>query len=473
MMTPYLEELLLLEERERRRKYNALARYRPQAKQRDFHNAMEREVCLGAGNQLGKTFAAAHDVAIHMTGLYPDWWEGIRFERAPKMWVCGRTMEVVRDSIQLLILGDWKNWEENKGSGSIPRDRLTGSTFRRGLAGAIDSFTVKHMSGGTSSATFKSYDMGREKFQATTLDLIYFDEEPPADIYSEGKTRTNKGQHGNRTRLSFTPLLGMTVVVMGFYKNPKPHQRLVQFTIEEAEHYTEAEKAAIIAGYPEHEREARAKGVPILGSGRIYAVPEETIKESHIHEIPTHWARVRGLDFGFDHPSACVEIAWDREEDVMHVVRGVRVQGMDEMAMPVLMATRIKAWAPWVPVAWPHDGLQHDKGSGQQLAKQYREAGLEMLYERATHEEGGNGVEAGIAEINERMRTGRFKVDESLTEWWEEFRLYHRKDGKIQKTNDDLMDATRYAVMMRRFAEAESEQEDVLADDSFEVSEWG
>jgi pyridoxal/pyridoxine/pyridoxamine kinase len=99
--------------------------------------------------------------------------------------------------------------------------------------------------------------------------------------------------------------------------------------------------------------------------------------------------------------------------------------------------------------------LQHDKGSGDQLAAQYRSQGLKMLPQRATFEDGTSGVEAGIAEMFDRMQTDRLKVFSNLNDWWEEFRTYHRKDGLIVKQNDDLMAATRYAVMMRRCAEVQ------------------
>jgi hypothetical protein len=75
-----------------------------------------------------------------------------------------------------------------------------------------------------------------------------------------------------------------------------------------------------------------------------------------------------------------------------------------------------------------------------------------MLPQRATFEDGSFGVEAGIAELLTRMESGRFKVFAHLADWFEEFRLYHRKDGLIVKSNDDLMAATRYAMMMRRHA---------------------
>ena len=105
-----------------------------------------------------------------------------------------------------------------------------------------------------------------------------------------------------------------------------------------------------------------------------------------------------------------------------------------------------------IPVAWPHDGANRQHGESQSLSQLYKNAGANMLPNRATFEDGGSSVEAGIQDILDRMQSGRFKVFDHLTEWLEEFRLYHRKNGLIVKQNDDLLDATRYGVMMVRFA---------------------
>jgi hypothetical protein len=121
-------------------------------------------------------------------------------------------------------------------------------------------------------------------------------------------------------------------------------------------------------------------------------------------------------------------------------------------ATPVIHAAALRPWGDWLPWSWPHDGLQHDKGSGEQLAAQYRSQALNLLSERATFEDGTNGVEAGVTEMLDRMLTGRLKVFSNLTEWFEEFRLYHRENGRIVKLHDDLLSATRYALMMRRHA---------------------
>src|SRR5262245_16707464 len=93
------------------------------------------------------------------------------------------------------------------------------------------------------------------------------------------------------------------------------------------------------------------------------------------------------------------------------------------------------------------------EGAGKPLADQYRAQGLEMLHEHAQFEDGSVSVEAGLSDMLIRMEGGRFKVLKHLNEWFEEFRLYHRKDGRVHKEGDDLMSATRYAVMMLRYAE--------------------
>jgi len=92
-------------------------------------------------------------------------------------------------------------------------------------------------------------------------------------------------------------------------------------------------------------------------------------------------------------------------------------------ATPIIHSAALRSWGKNVPFAWPHDGLQHDKGSGVQLKEQYRLQGLNMLAEKAMFEDGTNGVEAGVADMLMRMETGRFKVFSHLTDFLEEFRL--------------------------------------------------
>lgn len=224
-------------------------------------------------------------------------------------------------------------------------------------------------------------------------------------------------------------------------------RHVTRMTIEDADHYTPEQRAAIIASYPAHERKARTKGIPILGSGRVFPIDEDEIKCTAF-TIPEEWVQIGGIDFGWDHPTGAACLAWDRDADVIYVTKS----WAQRETTPVLAAAALKGWASWLPWAWPHDGLQHDKGSGEQLAEQYRVQGMDMLPARATFDDGTNGVEAGITEMLDRMQTGRWKVFEHLEDWFGEFRLYHRKDGLIVKLSDDRISASRYAMMMKRFA---------------------
>ncbi len=399
-----------------------------------------------AGNQLGKTLCAAAEVAIHSTGRYPDWWTGRVFNNPINGWVSGVTGESTRDNPQRLLYGQLGL----PGTGMVPYDAIKDRAVRRGISDSLDVLIIRHGGGGDvqageSQLGFKSYDQGREKWQGPTLDLVWFDEEPPLDIYTEGLTRTNVGL--KPVFITFTPLKGMSDVVKRFLMEKVPGTNVTQMDIEEAEHYSPEERKAIIASYPAHEREARARGIPTMGSGRVFPIEEEFIKIKSF-EIPSHWVNIGGLDFGWDHPTAGVKLAWDRDTDTIYVTAAHRARENT----PVMFAATVKHWGNWLPWAWPHDGLQHDNGSGIQLAQQYKDNGLKMLLEKATFEGGSNGVEAGVTDMLERMQTGRWKVFDHLNDWFEEFRLYHRKDGLIVKENDDLISASRYALMMKRFA---------------------
>lgn len=434
-----------------REKQRQLLRYRPYSKQREFHDAgaTYRQRLLMAANQVGKTWAAGFELAMHATGEYPDWWHGRRWDRAIVGWAAGVTGESTRDNPQRILLGRPGAW----GTGAIPKQSIIDTSASRGLADAVDTIQVRHKTGEVSSIQLKSYEKGREKWQGETLDFVWFDEEPPPDIYTEGLTRTNATN--GMTLITFTPLLGMTEVVTRFLIEKPPGTHVTTMTIEDAEHYTQEQRLQIIASYPEHERKARTQGIPQLGSGRVFPIDEDEIRVEPF-AIPADWPQLCGMDFGWDHPSAASRLAWDRDSDCIYVTACHRAK----QQTPVLFAGAVKPWGAWLPWAWPHDGLQHDKGSGVQLAAQYRAQGLKMLGIHAQFEDGSNGLEAGIAEMLDRMQTGRLKVFSHLAEWFEEFRIYHRKEGLIVKERDDILSSTRYGVMMRRFAETQNKRMD-------------
>jgi phage terminase large subunit-like protein len=406
---------------------------------------------LMAGNQVGKTLAGGAEWAIHLTGRYPDWWEGKVFNKPVLFWAAGVTSESTRDNPQRVLIGPPPQ-TELYGTGMVPKDALVGTTKAQGVPDLLDSAVIRHGGGGDVQAGesilwFKSYEKGREKWQGPTLDGVWFDEEPEMDIYSEGRTRTQAT--GIFTIVTFTPLLGMSDVVRRFLIEKPDGTHVTSMTIDDAEHYTKESREKIISGYPEHEREARAKGQPVLGSGRVFPVTEESISCEAIN-IPQHWPRIAGIDFGWEHPTAVAWLAWNKDADTIYVYDCYRAPRQSV----VVHSAAIKGRGDWIPVAWPHDADNETaQANGEALGKQYRDQKVKMLNDRAQYEDTrGNSVEAGIQEMLTYMQTGRFKVFKHLNDWFEEFRLYHRKEGRVVKERDDLMAATRYALMMKRFA---------------------
>jgi phage terminase large subunit-like protein len=442
--------------------------YRPYAKQLLFHStgamkipgtdAFLQERLLMAGNQLGKTMSAGAETAMHVTGLYPAWWNGRRFPHAVSCWAAGPTSQSTRDTVQKMLMGDPLEW----GSGMIP-GRLIHEIKRatHGVSDAIESVVVKHTSGKFSRLLFKTYDQGEIRWRGATVDFIWCDEEPPEKVYDEARVRiqVKKGF----VMITFTPLLGMTEVIDRFIRKKPAGSIIVKMGIQDAEHYTVEERARLIAGYAEHEREARANGDPVMGSGKVFPIDKQLIAECPI-QIPSFWPRIAGMDIGWDHPTAVAWMAWDRDVDTVHVYDIHRLK--EQTA--IVHAAAIRNRGLWIPMAWPHDGHQTDKGSGATVANQYRQLGVNMLKNHATHPPsrgekegtGGYSLEGGISEMLMRMQTGRLKIASHLTEWFEEFDLYYRKEGLIVKKTDDLMSATRAGIMMLRHAKVRIEKQD-------------
>lgn len=414
--------------------------------------ATERVRLLMAANRVGKTIAAGYELTSHLLGKYPEWWRGKRFTKPISAWACGDTGKTVRDIVQSKLCGP----PGAIGTGLIPREDILKVNPKAGVPGAFDSVVVRSAYG-ESLLYFKSYDQKRESFQGTEQDFIDLDEEPPLDVQNECLLRVmpTGSFEGGLMVLPFTPLRGLTPLIL--------HLRDVDtweigITWDDVPHLTEQDKADILRETPQHLRDARSKGVPLLGAGAIFTIPEESITVAPF-AIPAHWHHIGGVDFGIDHPFAACDLVHDRDSDVMYVTKEYRVKG----AAAPIHASALKAWGEWLPYAWPADGLQTEKGSGEQLAVIYRREGLKLLPEYAQFPESGDenerassrvSVEAGLLEMATRMETGRWKVFATCPKWFEEYRQYHRDEkGKIVKLMDDLICSSRYAMMMARFAE--------------------
>lgn len=397
-----------------------------------------------AGNQLGKTIGGGAEWAIHLTGRYPDWWDGATFGKPPILWAGSVTGESTRDNPQRILVGPPAR-EEEWGTGLIPKDAIIDWDRALGVPNLLDNIVVRWGGGGDVQAqqsllAFKAYEKGREKWQGPTIDGVWFDEEPAQDIYSEGLTRTNNGQRGQFAQQTFTPLQGMSQVVTRFMRpdanDPGAKSRtVISMTIDDVDHYTPEEKAKIIASYAPHERDARSKGIPSLGAGAIYPVPFSEISVKPF-AIPPHWPRAYALDVGWNR-TATLWGAKDREADVLYIY----AEHYRGQAEPSIHADAIKARGDWIRGAIDPASKGRSQRDGEQLMATYQSLGLHLMPAM-------NAVEAGLYQVWQALSIGRIKVFSTLQNFEHEYRIYHRDEkGRVVKENDHLMDDLRYLWM--------------------------
>jgi phage terminase large subunit-like protein len=428
-----------------------------------FENGLRfRERGLFAATQVGETECAAFELACHLTGDYPPDWPGRKWDRPVRAWAVGDSLKMARDILQKKLCGEPGN-AESFGSGMIPKHLFVGNpVLARGETNAFDTIQVRHKSGGISVLRFRTYQAGPMALQGETLDVVWLDEEPSDyAVYSECLARISAT--GGMLLITFTPLRGMSEISLRYRNEFSPDRTFIQMGISDVPadgHIKPGDRARIVAGYPEHERDARSKGEPMLGEGKIYQTAEADIIEDPRAplELPRYWKWGYGMDIGIDHPWACVLMVWDTDQDVIHIVAELRVSGQtpgQHFALIRGLEMRLFGRHLNIPVAWPADAGTRDKGSGEPVKGLYKQYGLRMMVEPATHANlkgsAATSLEGGVQEIDLRERNGKWKVARNCICYLEERRLYHRKDGEIVKLRDDVLSAARYGMMMRRF----------------------
>lgn len=449
---PFSEIEKLLADGERRKTERAIDFYKPLPRQSEFHAALVKERALIAGNQEGKTVAGAAEMSYHLTGLYPTWWVGKRFDKAIVAWACGVKGADLRDGPQKLLCG-MPGIADALGTGFIPKDAIVGKpSMARGVTDLYDTLHVRHVSGGVSALRFKSYEEGRTGFQGASVNVIWNDEEPKdSSIYPEEIARVSATK--GIIFSTFTPLLGMTDTVKLFFEGNNPQRAKITMTIWEGYHstiMTKAEIEALIESYPSHERDARTMGIPKFGAGLIFRTDEANLRCQlpPFRDVRLDWLKAWAIDPGIGHSFGAVLMYWDREADTVYVAKCIKMKDSWPRDQAVLM----KIIGAAVPVIWPQDATARSKNDGVPLHVAYRMEGLLMVNTHAQYrDQRGNSTEAAIVDLDQRMKTGRFKVDEGCVEWFNEYRQYHRKDddsGQIVKRDDDLMSATQKGIMM-------------------------
>ena len=268
------------------------------------------------------------------------------------------------------------------------------------------------------------------------------DEEPPYDVYVEClmRTMTNDGM----MMLTFTPLMGLSEVVLSFLPGGEipsedapvsDSKYVVTITWDDIPHLTKEAKKELWESIPPFQRDARSKGIPQLGAGAIYPVPESEIIVPDF-KIPDHWPRSYGFDVGWNR-SAAIWGAEDRESNTVYIYS----EYYRGQAEPVIHADAIRSRGDWISGVIDPASRGRGQRDGEQLLQQYIDLGLHLTTAK-------NGVESGIYAVWSRLSSGRLKIFDSLQNFKQEYRLYRRDEkGAVVKSNDHLMDALRYYVV--------------------------
>jgi len=418
--------------------------YKPNKKQKLIHDLglTARQRLFLAGNRTGKTFSGCMEVSYHLTGIYPSWWKGRRFDEPTDCWAASDTAQSTRDILQNTYMGGLKACDY--GTGTIPKDKIEDVVMARGIGDSIDNIRARHVSGGVSTLGFKSYDQGRHKFQGTSRHIIHLDEEPEFGIYEECilRTATTRGL----VLLTMTPLIGLTEMVEWFWNSDVDEgvvtngRTMVQASWDDTDHLSQVEKDELRASLPAHALEAREKGIPSIGEGMVYPIAESEIVCDRF-EIPQWYKQFYSLDFGWSpDPTCSLFFAYDPETDMLYITK----EYSQNEATPKHHASNMyRLGADWMKgVADPYGGKARGQADGETLIQKYNACGLKL-------DSADRGFKLnGIIDVLELMRAGRLKVFGDLEGFWREFRKYsYDKNGKPRDKDDHFMDCLRYGVV--------------------------
>lgn len=396
-----------------------------------------KQVWMMAGNRTGKTEGwLLYAITCAVTGRYPDWWEGRKWNRPVKVWLASTTGTKTRDVLQKKLLGE----ANDRGTGLIPADDILNTTAKSGIAEAVDTLYVKHVSGGTSVIQFKSYDQGRAAFEGAEQDIVGLDEEPPVDVYEECAIRLMTV--GGSLWCSFTPLEGITELIANEFPEgiieeglTESGKMVVSMTWDDVPHLSEEQKEEMWRTIAPHLRDSRKKGIPAVGSGLIYPYSPDDYLCDPIF-IPDEWKKAYGLDVGWN-KTAAVFGAINPDDKTLYIY-SEHYQGHEQ---PAVHASAIKNRGPWIPGVIDPASRGRSQIDGRRLIDLYRNEGLDLSH-------ANNAREAGILKVGQAMTTGRVKIFRTLANVQREIRLYRRDDdGQVIKENDHALDGLRYLIM--------------------------
>ena len=458
-----LSEIALIDgELERRRKQNVLARYnagrRKHKKQMAFHRCKKRNRWVFGGNRSGKTECGAVEAIWMARGIHP-----YRRNRKDVFgWVVSLSQQVQRDVAQSKILHYLpKNWIADIVMLSGRKDSPA--------SGIIDQIKLKNVFGGISTIGFKSCDQGREKFQGASLDFVWFDEEPPRDIYEECLMRVmdRKGDIFG----TMTPLKGRTFVYNEIYLNAKRNPEVwYEFMNWEDNPFLSASEVKLLEGaLDQSSLDSRKYGRFSEGYGLVYPEFDESVHVVKPFTVPPEWQENISIDPGLHNPLSahwyCVD--WDGNIYVVaeHYEKG---RDIDFHAAAIDEISR--------RLGWKRDGSGRisaliDSAAGQRTLASSKSVS-ELFYERgiAVNPNVDKDVFSGISRVKSYLARGNGQPDIYIFDCCEnmiaEFKSYSWGAGdRPIKAGDHAMDELRYFVMSRPHAPERAKEQGALARD--------
>lgn len=442
-------------EKEQKIRYgkNELARYntgeRVHKKQVEFHKCDKRNRWVFGGNRTGKTECGAAEVAYLARGIHP-----YKANKPTEGWVVSLTREVQRDVAQKKLLKylnpDWIA-EVVMSSGK--------SAFPEG--GVIDYIKVKNVFGSTSTIGFKSCEMGRSKFAGASLDYVWFDEEPPEDIYDECAMRVvdRKGHIFG----TMTPLLGLTFCYERFYLNERNDPEVWCEFMEWADNpYLDAEEIArVSATMTEEEREVRRYGRFVGAEGLVYSEFDERVHVIEPFNVPPEWYDNISIDPGLRNPLSCHFYAVDFDGNVY-----VIAEHYEAMKDALYHCEKIKAIAS--RLGWQTDGQGRVRALIDSAATQHTLASAKSVselfcdYGVLVNPNVNKDLYSGINRVKQYLSGAHAKlyIFKNCTNLIRELKSYRWSANDLPaKTDDHCLDELRYYLMTRPSAHEPKQKE--------------
>lgn len=460
--------------------------YKPYPIFRQFHE-LGKSVnirLLLAANRIGKTYSCLAETAMHATLTYPDDWDGYRYQkRNLVIWVGGLTSFEAEDLRQRLF----------EGVGDDPP--FINPSFITYSNKVERRYNIKNALGGTTKLSIKTYG-GREQqnelstWKAAKVDFILLDEQPTMSVFSECCMRimsTGPNDHGMMviaaTCTKYTPfVLSFTdrVEKIEIERNGRKLIEEKQIKVasneikdgkvyllagwDDAEHLSEEEKKNMLANMLPSEIEARTKGMPSIGSGMVYPVLEDFITCAPF-DIPKHYARIVGMDFGWTDPTALVFIALDRDTGTAYITfeYSANCKTPDSHLSDLqTMGAADSLW--WAPVLGDPAGQASSQKDGDSLFSIYKSKGIRLIG-------ADNTRSSGILKCLQMMLDGRLKIFNTCKKILNEIRTYAYNDkGQIIDGNDHLLDAMRYAIVGLQHADSQVDLRSLFED---KTQTWG